>query len=220
LEGTATGSYVPGWPDVTSDQNLRWVENHGILLPVDGRVFTAAAQALIEAGKFERGLARRLPGVLPKGASVLEIGSAVGFLGLHLTTVRPDLTYAMQEENLSLRSTMQRIMTKNERMFNKSLSLWQTSLGEAPGNTVMLLVAEAKPDALLLADPQLTPGVLIDLLPRLRNEQPRQIVLYGRLLELHQADITSVAEVLAKLGYQPGLGFDPNVARGFVRVDG
>jgi hypothetical protein len=219
VEAVPMGSYIPGLPDVTGDPPLTWVPNHDIQLPVDARVFPPTALQQIEAGKFERGLARRLPGVLPKAASVLEIGSAVGFLGLHLSKVRPDLTYTMQEENLSLRMTMQRIMAQNGREFTPRLALWQTPLGDVPGKTVVLLAAEVKPAALLLADPALTPETLIDLLPRLRSPQPEQIVLYGRLLELYHAGLTPVEELLEELGYQPGLGFDPNIARGFVLSD-
>ena len=212
-EAVPMGSYIPGMPDVTGDPVLTWVPNHDILLPVDARIFPAAAQVLIQAGKFERGLARRLPGVLPKAASVLEIGSAVGFVGLHLSRVRPDLTITMQEQNLSLRTTMQRIMAKNERSFSNRLSLWQTPLD---AHTVILLAIEVKPAALLLADPHLTPEVLLDLLPRLPSPQPEQILFYGRLLELFSKHLTPVEQLLHDLGYQPGLGFDPNIARGFV----
>ena len=220
VEAVPMGSYSPGQPDMAGDPMLTWVANHDILLPVDGRIFPAAAQVLIAAGKFERGLARRMPSVLAKAAAVLEIGSAVGFLGLHLARVRPDLTITMQEESLSLRSTMKVIMTKNERSFSNRLTLWQTALGAAPAETVILLATEVKPVALLLADPQLGPEVLHDLLQRLPRPRPAQIVLYGRLLEHYHADLAAVEDLLNELGYAPGLGFDPNIARGFVLTDG
>ena len=210
------GSHVPGTPDVSAEFTGPWVENHGLLLPADPRVFPAAALNLIAAGKFERGMARRLPGVLPKGGIVLEIGSATGFLGLHLAAARPDLTIVLHEENLSLRHTMQRIMEKNERSFSGRLSLWQTPLGEEPSPTVCELAAKVRPNVLLLADPRLTPEWMTDLLHRLRSPKPDQILLYGRLLEQHHGDLGPVAALLAALGYQPGLGFDPNIARGFV----
>ena len=219
VEAVPMGSYIPGLPDVTGDPVLHWVPNHDILLPTDARIFAPAALTLIGGGKFERGLARRLPAVLPKGASVLEIGSAVGFLGLHLSRVRPDLTLTLHEENLSLRTTMQRIMDHNERTFTNTLSLVQTPLGDLPGDTVLLLASQVKPVALLLTDPHLTPAMLADLLPRLPGPHPAQIILYGRLLELYHTQLAPVAEVLAQLGYAPGLGFDPNIARGFVLAD-
>ena len=219
VEAVPMGNYIAGTPDVAADFAGNWAENHAIWLPADFRIFPPVALGLIEAGKFERGLARRLPGVLPKGSSVLEIGSAVGFLGLHLSRVRPDLKITLQEENLSLRRVMGRILEKNERTFSDRLTLWQTPLGEVPSRTVIALAAEAKPQALLLADPQLTPQWLVDLLPRLKGPQPEQILLYGRLLEHHHADLAPVEELLEELGYKPGLGFDPNVARGFVLGD-
>ena len=91
VQALPMASYIPGLPDVAAEFAGAWGDNHGLLLPADFRIFPAGALSLIEAGKFERGLARRLPAVLPKAAAVLEIGSAVGFLGLHLSRTRPDL---------------------------------------------------------------------------------------------------------------------------------
>ena len=216
VEAVPMGSYVPGLPDVADDFAGNWVENHGLLLPADFRIFPSHALNMIEAGKFERGLARRLPGVLPEAAAVLEIGSAVGFVGLHLAKVRPDLTLTLHEENLSLRTTMQRIMAKNERAFSERLLLWQTPLGDEPANAVIALAEKVRPQVLLLADPRLSADRLIDLFARLPGSQPEQVILYGRLLECHHDSLGPVAELMAELGYQPGLGFDPNIARGFV----
>ena len=218
-EAVPMGSYVPGTPDVTGEFAGNWIDNHGLLLPADFRIFPPAALTLIEAGKFERGLARRLPGVLPKGASVLEIGSAAGFLGLLLSRTRPDLHITLQEENLALLTTMQRVMIQNEQSFSDSLSLWQTPLGDAPARTVVALASRVNPQVLLLADPHLTPDELTDLLPRLPGPQPDQIVLYGRLLERFHAELEAVEELFTELGYKPGLGFDPNIARSFVQAD-
>ena len=219
VEALPMGSYVPGTPDVTAEFAGNWIDNHGLLLPADFRIFPPAALSLIAAGKFERGLARRLPGVLPEGATVLEIGSATGFLGLHLARIRPDLHITLQEENLALRTTMQRIMIKNAQSFSDRLSLWQTPLGAAPARTVIALAIRVKPQVLLLTDPHLTPDQLTDLLPRLPGPQPEQIVLYGRLLERFHAELEAVEGLFTELGYKPGLDFDPNIARGFVPAD-
>ncbi len=208
------GSYVPGVPDVSADFAGEWVENHGLLLPLDLRIFPAPAQVLLRAGKFERGLARRLSAVLPKGAAVLEFGSAAGFLGLHLAKVRPDLRITLQEDNPALRTIMQRIMVKNERVFGNSLLLWPTPLGDAAGAAVLRLCASLKPRALLLCDPRLSPEVLVDLLPRL-TPLPEQIVLYGRLLEGWNTGLGPVEELLTDLGYEASLVFDATIARGF-----
>jgi len=218
VEGVPMGSYVPGTPDVTADFAGNWVENHGVMLPADFRIFPPAALALIEAGKFERGLARRLPAVLPKAARVLEIGAAVGFMGLHLTRSRPDLAVVMTEDNPSLRQTMQRIMARNRHDFGNRLALNDALLGDNPAKGAVLLAAQVKPQVLLLADPRLTPDILIDLLPRLSGPQPEQILLYGRLLEAHHDALDPVADLLTERGYAPALGCGPGIARGFALV--
>ena len=214
VEQVPMGCYAPGTPDVSVDLPVEWVENHGVLLPLDARIFPASAQALLRAGKFERGLARRLPAVLPQGAAVLEIGSAVGFLGLHLARARPDLRIRLQEDNPELRTIMHRVMAKNERAFSDHLSLGLTALGDAPVEPVLALLASVRPGAVLLADPRLSPGVLAVLLPRLAP-QPGQIILHGRLLERWHGALGPVEALLTDLGYAPAMGFDPSIARGF-----
>ncbi len=216
VEAVPMGSYVPGAPDVSAEFAGSWVANHGLLLPADSRIFRPGALSLIATGKFERGLARRLPMVLPKAAEVLEIGSATGFVGLHLARVRPDLKLTLHEDNLSLRVIMQRIMAKNEQSFHNHLALSQTPLGEVPSRTIAALATQTLPQVLLLADPRLTPAVLLDLLARLAGPLPIQIVLYGRLLESFHADLGPVEGLFSELGYQPGLGFERAIARGFV----
>ena len=206
------GSYIPGAPDVAADFAGPWIENHGLLLPADFRIFLPLALTLIEAGKFERGLARRLPAVLPKGATVLEIGSAVGFLGLHLAKIRPDLRVVMAEDNPSLDMTMQRIMARNGLKFGERLALRHTALGDG----LIGLATEVRPQVLFLADPGLTPDTLLGLLPRLHSPLPERILLYGRLLENHHTALGPVEDLLAGMGYIPGLSFDRGLAWSFV----
>lgn len=207
------GLYVPGTPDVAGDMALDWVENHGLQLPLDPRIFPPAALALISAGKFDRGLARKLPHVLPKACAVVEVGAASGFIGLHLARERPDLRLTLQEDNPSLRTTMARIMARNQRSFSDRLTLSDIDLA-APAAALAALVHAVQPRALLLADPRLSPEVLAETLPRLAP-LPEQILLYGRLLEHWHNRLDEVAALLEELDYAPAFSFDPNIARGF-----
>ena len=220
VEAVPMESYVPGSPDVSAEFAGEWVENHGVRLPMDGRVFPPTALESIKAGKFERGLARRMPQVLPNAGSVLEIGSGVGFLGLHLARARPDLVLTLQEDNASLRTIMRQVMMNNERTFNNRLVDAETLPGTDLAAAVLTVVAQVKPRSLLLGDPRLTPDVLLDLLLRLPAPQPMQIILYGRLLELWHNALVPVGALLAELDYEPAFGFDPNIARGFAASDG
>ncbi|MGV8988240.1 MAG: glycosyltransferase family 2 protein [Cypionkella sp.] len=213
VEQVPMGSYVPDSPDVSGEVAVAWVENHGLQLPLDGRIFPPSALTLVQAGKFERGLARKLPQILPKACTVLEIGAALGFQALHLARERPDLRLILQEDNPALRAMMQQIMARNGRSFSDRFVLNEASA--APLDTVVpALVKATQPKALLLADPRLSPELLAAILPQL-SPLPEQIVLYGRLLEAWHPRLTEVEDLLAGLEYEPAFNFDRNIARGF-----
>jgi hypothetical protein len=211
------GSYLPGVPDVSAEVAVEWAPNHDILLPMDGRVIPQSVLPLMAAGKFERGIARKLPQCLPKGATVLEIGSAMGFVGLHLSKARPDLVIRLQEDSPALALMRGRILAKNGLALTERLAVVDASLGPDAAETVLRLVAEVKPEALLLADARLSPQVLADLLPRL-SPLPKQLFLHGRLLEAWHGRMDEVAQALAGLGYAPAFKFDPTIVRAFTRM--
>ena len=213
VEQVPMGGYVPGLPDVSADVAVEWVQNHEMNLPLDGRIFPPSALGLIRLGKFERGLARKLLQVLPKGAAVLEIGAALGFQALHLAWVRPDLRLTLQEDNASLRTVMGRIMAHNGRAFSARLVLSHVTL-QPPDRSVVALVRKVQPGVLILADPRLSPEVLAATLPHL-SPLPQQIILYGRLLETWHQRLAEVEEVLTAMNYTALDGFDAAVAREF-----
>lgn len=215
VEAVPTGSYNTGDIVLSSDTHAEFYPNHSMKLPADPRVFAAHALPLIETGKFERGLARRMPQVLAQGAKVLEIGAAVGFLSGHCANIRPDLRFVIQEDNSSLRRMLLAVCAVSNRAFNDRFILSDHRLDNDILAAARALIATHQPDALLLADPRFSPDMLSELLPALPLPSPSQIFLYGRLLEQHQAQLPATEALLLKLGYRVDFGFDPNIARGF-----
>ncbi len=207
------GLYLSGTPDPSCNVTAEWAENHQVKLPLEARIFSTTGLALIRAGKFERGLARKLHSVLPKAATVLEIGSAAGFLGLHLARERPDLRLTLQEDNPSLRALMAHIMERNDRLFGPKFHLSDAVLDD-PVQAIAALVQRIKPDALLLADPRLSLEVLENLLPGLAPP-PAQIIFYGRMLDLWHPGLAELDGLLSELEYGPTQRFDPHIAREF-----
>jgi hypothetical protein len=214
---TPMGSYVSAPMDVSADVPLEWRLNHTVEVPLDPRIFTPPALAVIEAGKFERGIARRMPSVLPKGATVLDLGSGCGFLSAHLARVRPDLHIAMIEDDPALRQALIRLCARNEREFSDQFRLLDDSLDADPVDSVRRVVKQISPTALIFAHPALTPDVLARLLPSLAP-LPEQVFLTGRWIEKWHPDLAVLEPILQSAGWQgPQFGFDPVLTRGYGR---
>lgn len=207
------GAYMGGPVDLAALAAAEWVDNQSVQLPLDGRVFSPGALRLIAKAKFERSLARRLPQVLAKGARVLEIGAAVGFVACRLARARPDLGLVLQEDDPGLRRVFAAVAERAGVAFGAGFVLLPQAAGADQVAGVAALIAAHRPEALLLADPRLGPDVLARLIPTM----PAQVVLHGRLLERWGADLAETEALLAASGYVREAGFEPGVARAFSR---
>lgn len=214
VEAVPMGSYNPGPIDLSADLKLEVFTNHTMKLPADPRVFAAHVLPLIQAGKFERGLARKMPQVLPKDARVLEIGSAVGFLAGHVANIRMDVHIMLQEDEPGLRQMMRAVCALSNRAFNDRFVLSDRRLQDLVTDFAAL-VAEHRPTSLLLADARLSPEVLDAVLTAPDLPLPSQIFLYGRWLETWHSRLDEVVPLLGGLGFQPEDSFDPNICRAF-----
>lgn len=210
------GLYRTGLIDLADPREVEVFANQSMKLPADDRVFAAPALPLIRAGKFERGLSRRLPLLPAKGARVLELGAAVGFLAGHLANSRPDLNVALQEDDPGLRQMMALVCKLSWRDFNDRFRLLSDQLGDDPLPRILKLIAAERPDLLLLADPRLPLPVLTALFAAL-PALPGEVAIHGRLIEAHHADLPAIAAMFARHGYQPAGDFDPDRCRYFQR---
>ena len=215
VEAVPTGSYIVGLSDLSQDIAVEWHANHSMKLPADPRIFTSHVIPLIQSGKFERGIARRLPQVLPQGATVLEIGSAVGFVAGHCANIRPDLTLVLNERNKGLCATLKTVCAISERKFNNKFMLENNSLNGNFTGWVISTYLTRGADVLMLADPDLSPSDLLVIVQSLAKKLPIQIFLYGRFLEKWHASMTQIELILTSHRYISDFGFDPAIARGF-----
>lgn len=214
---TPMGSYVAGSIDASADVPMDWKMNHTVLVPMDPRVFTPPALIVIDAGKFERGLARKMPFVLPKGGTVLTLGAGCGFLSAHLARVRGDLTILMQEQDAGLRTVLERLCAHNDRPFSDRFRLLDAPLTPDPAAALLALVADHRPDALIVADAAIDPDALARALPALAPV-PAQLHLTARWMEAWHTALPAVETLLADNGWHgPQFGFDPVLTRGYGR---
>ncbi len=205
VEAVPMGSYNPGEIDLSQPVSVDVFPNHSMKLPADARVFAAHVLPLIQQGKFERGLARKLPSALDKAARVLELGSAIGFVAGHAANERSDTTWLLQEDNAGLRQMMQLVCQLSNRAFNDRFSLSKQQLAGDPVAAAVALIQQFGPTALVVADPILDPAKLDAVLAQTKGVT--QIVLYGRWLETHHAT------PYHPQGFAPQDGFDPNALR-------
>ena len=99
---TADGDPYLDHIDISGDIALEWVENHGIDLPADPRVFAPESLDVILAGRFERRHARNIAGYLADCPRVLEIGGGVGFIAMRTIMISDGLTYMIHDSRSAL----------------------------------------------------------------------------------------------------------------------
>lgn len=215
---TPMGSYVSGVIDVSSDMDVDWRLNHTVKVPLDPRVFTPPALTVIAAGKFERGIARRMPFILPKGATVLDLGAGCGFLSAHLARVRPDLTLVMTEDDPALRTVLVRLCKHNGRDFSDRFRLLQPRVGDDPVAASTRVASEIHPTAIIFGDASIAPKAIAQ---RLGNLDPatQQLFFTGRWIEKWHGELAELEAALGSAGWQgPQFGFDPVLTRGYGRI--
>jgi len=209
------GSYVDGPLDLSQDTQMEWFANHSMKLPANPGIFTSHVITLIRNGKFERGIARRLPQVLAQGATVLEIGSAVGFVAGHCANIRPDLTVVMFENDTVLRSMLVQVCAISERSFNNRFMFEDNTIDENLADRIVRLHKAYCANVLLLADANVSPQVLAAILNGFSEGPALQIFLYGRLMEKWHPSMAEFESLLTHNHYVADFGFDHTIARGF-----
>ena len=112
--GSAFASpYVSGAIDLGADIAVEEVDNQGIKLPLDPRVFTAAMMEVVQSGKFDRRHGRNIHGFVNGCQRLLDIDSGIGFVALRAKAGSPDIAVTLHEERPALRAFAQRLVARN-----------------------------------------------------------------------------------------------------------
>ncbi len=211
-------TYLSSLPETLEAIEVDWHENHAVRLPADPRIFTPAALRALAQGKFERGLARRLPAILPKGARVLDLGAGVGFLSAALLLARPDLVLSAQEDTPALRATMDMILARNGLADHPGLHVLDNRLSSSPGDDAAAgaraLIRAGAPDVLMVSDPRLNAAALAEILGE-GVEGPQTLLILGRALGCGPGGRAGAERLLAGMGYRDLETLDHRLGRGF-----
>ncbi|OYX24146.1 MAG: hypothetical protein B7Z10_09780 [Rhodobacterales bacterium 32-66-7] len=147
--------YVSGSGDLSADIPLEVVENQGLKLPLDPRVFTAATLEVLQTGKFDRRHARNIAGLLAGCGSLLDLDCGIGFSGLRARVALPDLRLVLHDERQSLVTFSRRIAALNELGGVSWAAITLNPEGIWSG--LHQLLAKTRPEAIRLSGP-LVPG--------------------------------------------------------------
>ena len=147
--------YVAGLEELGEDIPLEMVDNTGVKLPPDPRVFTDASLDAVKSGKFDRRHARTIAGMLSGCSSLLDLDSGFGFVALRAKLAVPGLSVTIHDERLALVQFSQRVARAN---FADPSGIHFTVLWlnpDAMWSGLAKLIAIARPDALRLSDTRL-----------------------------------------------------------------
>jgi hypothetical protein len=147
--------YVTGPADLSGDVPLEVVENQGLKVPLDPRVFTAATMEVLKSGKFDRRHARNIGALLGGCERLLDLDAGFGFMALRARLAVPGLRVMIHDERPSLQALSRRVVALN---FSDPAGIaWsQATLNpDALWSGLARLLAEVGPDALRLSDSRL-----------------------------------------------------------------
>lgn len=154
--------YVGGAADLSADLALDVAENQGLKVPLDPRVFTPATLEVLRTGKFERRHARNIAALLAGVDRLLDLDCGVGFVALRARASLPDLEVTLHEERPALRACSQRLAALN--LPGAGGLHWSHATLNPDGiwSGLHRLLAQARPQALRLSGPLLTPDAVTE----------------------------------------------------------
>jgi hypothetical protein len=147
--------YVAGQDGLGEEISLEVVDNTGLKVPLDPRIFTAASLETLKAGKFERRHARTIGGHLAGCTRLLDIDCGFGFVALRARQALPGLAVTIHDERPALLQFSRRVALAN---FPDATGIRLTMLTlnpDAMWSGLTRLITIVRPDALRLSDSRL-----------------------------------------------------------------
>ena len=152
--------YVAGQIDLSQDIPLELVENQGLKIPLDPRVFTAATLEVLQSGKFDRRHARNIAGFLTGCTRLLDLDCGIGFVALRARAAVPGLQVTIHDERPDLVTLSRRIAALN---FPDPTGIdWSQTVLNPDGlwSGLTKLLADTRPEVLRLSGALLPPEAL------------------------------------------------------------
>jgi hypothetical protein len=198
--------YISGSGDLSTDLPVAIVENQGLKVPLDPRVFTSAAIEVLQTGKFERRHARNITGLLAGCDSLLDLDCGIGFVALRAKLSTPALRVTLHEERPALRQFSARLAALN--LPDAPGLSWSRATLNPDGiwSGLHALLAQTQPQVLRLSGPLLPP----EALPGTALTGVRRILIPFLDPSEVAAARTKLGPALASLGFTEDSNGEPN----------
>jgi hypothetical protein len=144
--------FVSGEDLLGEEIALEAVDNTGLNVPLDPRVFTSASLETLKLGKFDRRHARTIQGLLSGCASLLDLDCGFGFVALRARQAMPGLQITIHDERPALLEFSRRVAVAN--LQDRARIYW-TMLDlnpDASWSGLARLIGIIRPDVLRLSD--------------------------------------------------------------------
>lgn len=195
--------YRPAPLDFSQDLPMEVVDNHGITIGADPRVFTNDTVEDIAQGKFQRKEARLRGMLLTSADRLLELGSGVGFLAMVSCKAHSGLTALGFEARADLRAIASKIAKAN--------ALSDRFSQVAPAQDAAIKMAAFEPTAVFL-NGKFAPE---DFQTLCAIPSITRIILASARIKSHQR-----AEIMDRTGFRPNELSDRCKSRVFDRNRG
>jgi hypothetical protein len=187
--GDLNGSfYLPGPIDLSADVPLDVVDNRGLKVPADIRVFTPDAIDQLMVGKFERRPARYIIGQTEGFSKMLDATEGVGIVAMVAAQAHPGLQVVIQHERDDLIGFARKIaglndMTARVRYARGPLAL-PGDTAETGAQGLAKCLTALRPDILRIAAEGLDPALVGEA----------QLAGLRRVLVVHNGDTAALAK--------------------------
>ncbi|WP_431297651.1 glycosyltransferase family 2 protein [Tabrizicola sp. BL-A-41-H6] len=108
-----TSPYISGQSVLPPDVPIEVVNNQGLHVPVDPRVFTAASIEVLRSGKFDRRHGRNIHGFVAGYARLLDLDCGIGFTALRARMGNPALEIVLHDERPMLLAFAKALVARN-----------------------------------------------------------------------------------------------------------
>ncbi len=140
---------------------ISFVENHGVKLPINPRIFTATAISAITAGKFDRRNARLMRNFLNDRDRFMEIGAGVCFIPILACTLFNNIIVVAQDSRTALVDAGRLIADENTlsvpRLKITDAPIHEVKNGRPVASGLRALIDDFQPTVLRISDEAVTP---------------------------------------------------------------